>query len=100
MNRLYVLLYFQNFLAPVREMSMIEAERARKIPGGTAGGVSMQKWEYMVRKTDFKALTQPSFLELERTRLTEHGEEGWELVSAIPSQNGEALIMFLKRPAE
>jgi hypothetical protein len=42
----------------------------------------MQKWEYMVRKTDFKALSQPSFLELERTRLTEHGEEGWELVSA------------------
>ena len=55
----------------------------------------MQKWEYMVRKTDFKALTQPSFMELERTRLTEHGEEGWELVSAFPSQNGEALIMFL-----
>ena len=79
---------------------MIEAERAGKIAGGTAGGESMQKWEYMVRKTDFKALTQPSFLELERTRLTEHGEEGWELVSAIPSQNGEALIMFLKRPAE
>jgi hypothetical protein len=33
-------------------------------------------------------------------RLTEHGEEGWELVSAIPSPNGEALIMFLKRPVE
>jgi len=79
---------------------MIEAETVGKIQGGRAGGESMQKWEYMVRKTDFKALTQPSFLELERTRLTEHGEEGWELVSAIPSQNGEALIMFLKRPVE
>ncbi|MDI6754237.1 MAG: hypothetical protein QME78_07560 [Thermodesulfobacteriota bacterium] len=60
----------------------------------------MPKWEYMVRKTDFKSLTQPSFLELERMRLTEHGEEGWELISAIPSQQGDALIMFLKRPLE
>jgi hypothetical protein len=39
-------------------------------------------------------------LELERVRLTEHGEEGWELVSAIPSQANDALIMFLKRPLE
>jgi len=60
----------------------------------------MPKWEYMVRKTDFKSLTQPSFLELERMRLTEHGEEEWELISAIPSQQGDALIMFLKRPLE
>jgi len=60
----------------------------------------MIKWEYMVRKTDFKSLNQPSFLELERMRLTEHGEEGWELISAVPSQNGDALIMFLKRPLE
>ena len=60
----------------------------------------MQKWEYMVRKTDFKVLNQPSFLELERTRLTEYGEEGWELVSAVPSQKGESLILFLKRPIE
>ncbi len=60
----------------------------------------MQKWEYMVRKTDFKVLSQPSFLELERTRLTEHGEEGWELIYAVPSQQGDSLIMFLKRPVE
>ena len=60
----------------------------------------MQKWEYMVRKTDFKSLSRPSFLELERMRLTEYGEEGWELISAIPSQPGDALIMFLKRPVE
>ncbi len=64
------------------------------------GGELMKKWEYMVRKTDLKSLTQPSFLELERMRLTEHGEEGWELVSAIPSQANDALIMFLKRPLE
>ncbi|MEW5910716.1 MAG: hypothetical protein AB1659_13010 [Thermodesulfobacteriota bacterium] len=60
----------------------------------------MQKWEYMVRKMDFKTLTQPSFLELERMRLTEYGEEGWELISAVPSQQGDTLIMFLKRPVE
>lgn len=60
----------------------------------------MQKWEYMVRRTDFKALSQSSFLQLEQTRLTEYGEEGWELISAVPSQQGEALIMFLKRPVE
>jgi hypothetical protein len=60
----------------------------------------MQKWEYMVRKTDLKVLNQPSFLDLESTRLTEHGEEGWELVSVVPTQQGEALIMFLKRPME
>jgi hypothetical protein len=60
----------------------------------------MIKWEYMVRKTDFKSLTQPSFIELERMRLTEYGEEGWELISAIPSPKGDALIMFLKRPTE
>ena len=60
----------------------------------------MQKWEYMVRRTDFKALSQASFLELEQTRLTEYGEEGWELISAVPSQQGETLIMFLKRPVE
>ncbi len=60
----------------------------------------MPKWEYMVRKTDFKSLSQPSFLELERVRLTEHGEEGWELVSAVPSANGDILFLFLKRPIE
>lgn len=60
----------------------------------------MPKWEYMVRKTDFKSLSQPSFLELERVRLTEHGEEGWELVSAVPSPNGDILFLFLKRPIE
>jgi hypothetical protein len=57
----------------------------------------MKKWEYMVRKTDFKNLSQPSFLELERVRLTEHGEEGWELVSVVPSQGADSLILFLKR---
>ena len=60
----------------------------------------MPKWEYMIRKTDFKTLSQPSFLELERVRLTEHGEEGWELVSVIPSQNSDSLILFLKRAIE
>jgi hypothetical protein len=65
-----------------------------------SGRVFMPKWEYMIRKTDFKTLSQPSFLELERVRLTEHGEEGWELVSVIPSQNGASLILFLKRAIE
>jgi len=60
----------------------------------------MKKWEYHIRKTDLKALNQNSFLDLERMRLTEYGEEGWELISAVPSQNGETLILFLKRPAE
>lgn len=60
----------------------------------------MAKWEYMIRKTDYGALNQTSFLDLERVRLTEHGEEGWELVSVTPSQNGESLILFLKRPIE
>lgn len=60
----------------------------------------MPKWEYMVRKTDFKSLSQPSFLELERVRLTEHGEEGWELISAVPSPQGDTLFLFMKRPME
>ncbi|MGQ9693784.1 MAG: hypothetical protein ACUVWV_03450 [Thermodesulfobacteriota bacterium] len=60
----------------------------------------MPKWEYMVRKTDFKSLSQPSFLELERVRLSEHGEEGWELISTVPSPNGDVLFLFLKRPIE
>jgi hypothetical protein len=60
----------------------------------------MQRWEYRIRKTDLKALNQASFLELEQMRLSEYGEEGWELISAVPSQGGEALIMFLKRPIE
>ena len=60
----------------------------------------MQRWEYMIRKTDLKALAQPSFLELEQMRLTERGDEGWELVSAVPSQGGDTLLLFLKRPAE
>jgi hypothetical protein len=69
---------------------------------GTKGRLRsfMAKWEYMIRKTDFGALNQTSFLDLERVRLTEHGEEGWELVSVIPSQNGESLILFLKRLVE
>jgi hypothetical protein len=33
-------------------------------------------------------------------RLTEHGEEGWELVSVVPSQNSDSLILFLKRAIE
>ncbi len=60
----------------------------------------MSKWEYMIRKTDFKTLSQPSFLELEQVRLTEHGEEGWELVAVVPSQTADSLILFLKRPME
>ncbi len=60
----------------------------------------MQRWEYRIRKTDLKALNQASLLELEQMRLTEYGDEGWELIGAVPTQNGEALIMFLKRPAE
>ena len=60
----------------------------------------MQRWEYRIRKTDLKALTQASLLELEQMRLTEYGDEGWELIAAVPTQNGEALIIFLKRPAE
>ena len=60
----------------------------------------MAKWEYMIRKTDYGALNQTSFLELERVRLTEHGEEGWELVSVFPSENRESLILFLKRLVE
>jgi len=69
--------------------------------GGIQGlGGNMPKWEYRIRKTDLKALHQSSFMELEQMRLSEYGEEGWELVSAVPSQNGEALILFLKRPVE
>jgi len=60
----------------------------------------MTKWEYMIRKTDYDALNQTSFLDLERVRLTEQGEEGWELVSVIPSQNKESLFLFLKRLVE
>jgi hypothetical protein len=60
----------------------------------------MQRWEYRIRKTDLKSLSQSSFLELEQMRLTEYGEDGWELISVVPSQNAEALILFLKRPVE
>ena len=60
----------------------------------------MQRWEYMIRKTDLKALNQASLLDLEQVRLTEYGEEGWEIVSAVPSQDGDSLIIFLKRPVE
>ena len=59
----------------------------------------MQKWEYMIRKTDLKALSQASRVDLEQVRLTEYGEEGWEIVSAGPSP-GDALIIFLTRPIE
>jgi hypothetical protein len=62
------------------------------------GGGFMQKWEYMIRKTDLKALNQASRLDLEQVRLSEYGE-GWEIVSAVPSP-GDALIIFLKRPME
>ena len=58
----------------------------------------MQKWEYMIRKTDLKALSQASRVDLEQVRLTEYGEEGWEMVSVVPSQ--DSLIIFLKRPIE
>jgi hypothetical protein len=71
-------------------------------PGERKGRVEifMAKWEYMIRKTDYAALNQTSFADLERVRLTEHGEEGWELVSVTPSQDGECLILFLKRLVE
>ena len=60
----------------------------------------MPRWDYMIRKTDLKALNQASLLDLEQVRLTEYGEEGWEIVSAVPSQDGDSLIIFLKRPME
>ncbi len=60
----------------------------------------MKRWEYMIRKKDLKTLNQSSFLELEQMRLSEHGEEGWELVSAVCPQGADALILFLKRPIE
>ena len=31
---------------------------------------AMQRWEYMIRKTDLKALNQASLLDLEQVRLT------------------------------
>jgi hypothetical protein len=64
------------------------------------GGESMQKWEYMIRKTDLKALNQASMVDLEQVRLTEYGEEGWEIISAVTSREGDSLIIFLKRPTE
>jgi hypothetical protein len=64
------------------------------------GGESMQKWEYKIRKTDLKALDQASMVDLEQVRLTEYGEEGWEVVSAVTSREGDSLIIFLKRPME
>ncbi len=60
----------------------------------------MPRWEYMIRKTDLKALNQASLLDLQQVRLTEYGEEGWEMVSAVPSPDGDSLIIFLKRPME
>ena len=60
----------------------------------------MKRWEYMIRKTDLKALNQASMIDLEQVRLTEYGEEGWEMISAITAQEGESLIIFLKRPME
>jgi len=54
----------------------------------------------MIRKTDLKALNQASLLDLQQVRLTEYGEEGWEMISAVPSQDGDSLIIFLKRPME
>jgi len=54
----------------------------------------------MIRKTDLKALNQSSMLDLEQVRLTEYGEEGWEMISAVPSQDSESLMIFLKRPME
>jgi hypothetical protein len=60
----------------------------------------MQKWEYMIRKTDLKALNQASMVDLEQVRLTEYGEEGWEIISAVTSREGDSLIIFLKRPTE
>ncbi len=60
----------------------------------------MQRWEYMIRKTDLKALNQAPLLDLEQVRLTEYGEDGWEMISAVPSQEGDSLIIFLKRPME
>ncbi len=60
----------------------------------------MKRWEYRVRKTDLKSLNQSSFLELEQMRLTEYGEDGWELIAVVPSQKGESLLLFLKRPLE
>jgi hypothetical protein len=64
------------------------------------GGENMQKWEYMIRKTDLKALNQASMVDLEQVRLTEYGEEGWEIVSAVTSREGDSLIIFLKRPMD
>jgi hypothetical protein len=60
----------------------------------------MPRWEYMIRKTDLKALNQAPLLDLEQVRLTEYGEEGWEMISAVPSQDGDSLIIFLKRAME
>jgi hypothetical protein len=60
----------------------------------------MQKWEYMIRKTDLKALNQPSMLDLEQVRLTEYGEEGWEIISAVSAPDGESLFIFLRRAME
>jgi hypothetical protein len=77
---------------------MIRAKRMGNDP--MPGGTFMQRWEYMIRKTDLKALNQSSMLALEQVRLTEYGEEGWEVVSAVPSQDSESLIIFLKRPTE
>ena len=56
----------------------------------------MEKWEYMVKaETDGASTDMLPRCHLEST-LNNAGEEGWNLVSAIPTDND--LLLILKRP--
>jgi hypothetical protein len=49
----------------------------------------MTKWEYV---------TVPLLIHATKAILDQWGEDGWELVTVLPSPSGEQMVAYFKRP--
>ncbi|OWK43463.1 DUF4177 domain-containing protein [Fimbriiglobus ruber] len=61
------------------------------------------KWEYVTVEFVATGFERPEVNEDYRGTMNRFGAEGWELVSAVtyhsPTAEGDAVILFFKRPA-
>ncbi|QEK12387.1 DUF4177 domain-containing protein [Crassaminicella thermophila] len=57
----------------------------------------MKKWEYKIINLRAKGVTNLVLSKEDEEELNKLGDEGWELVSSVPTVNGRTICCMLKR---
>ncbi|TCO80072.1 DUF4177 domain-containing protein [Marinisporobacter balticus] len=57
----------------------------------------MKKWEYRIINLHAKGVTNLVLSKEDEDVLNALGDEGWELVSSVPTVNGRTICCMLKR---